>query len=69
MGYLVSVVKRGTRTLVNTEDDHDRGWFNCFVALPMLELVPFEVGPISEIQNHDRKDIYNINILLLMLLF
>lgn len=39
---------RGTRTLVDFEDNHNKGWFDQFVVVPTRELIRPEYELISE---------------------
>lgn len=52
---IISMTDRGTKTLVDAEDDHNRGWFDRFVAVPTHELVKPEDGLISERWNERLK--------------
>lgn len=39
---IISMVSRGTRTLMDSEDDHDKGWLDRFIAFPTQELILLE---------------------------
>lgn len=54
-GSIISMVSQGTRTLVNSEDDHNRIWFDRFITVPTCELIRPEDELISEKWNDKRK--------------